>query len=104
MKIENLFKDSEATPLGPKRSLIHDSPYFKIIRFSFSKDQGLPIHSHDIEGQVSIQVLKGEGRFLGSDKEIPAKEGDLLICHIAEPHGIMAETEMVILVTIAPPI
>ena len=104
MKVQHLLKGSEASPLGSKRTLIHDSPYLKILLFSFAKGQGLPIHSHDIEGEVSIQVLKGEGRFLGSDKELPAKEGDLLICDIAEPHGVMAETEMVIIVTIAPPI
>ncbi|SHL45097.1 Cupin domain-containing protein, partial [Desulfatibacillum alkenivorans DSM 16219] len=64
-----------------------------------------PIHAHDIEGQLSILVLEGEGAFLGEDEAVvPAKTGDVLICDIAEPHGIRADTDMRVLVTIAPPI
>ncbi len=62
------------------------------------------MHSHDIEGQVSILVLEGEGEFLGKDTSLPAKAGDILISEIAEPHGIRAKTRLRVLVTIAPPI
>lgn len=84
--------------------LVHDSPYFKIINFNFEPGQELPVHSHDIEGQVSILVLEGEGEFLGKDTSLPAKVGDVLISEIAEPHGIRAKTRLRVLVTIAPPI
>ncbi len=104
MKLEHVKDGLGATELGKVRRLIHDSPYFKILAFGFKNGQGLPLHSHDIEGEVSILVLKGSGRFLKEDGEIPAKEGDMLICDIAEPHGVIAEEDMEILVTIAPPI
>ena len=96
---ENAFNDSHMT-----RLLVHDSPYFKILNFNFRKGQELPIHSHDIEGQVSIFVLEGEGEFLSKDKRISAKRGDILISDISEPHGIRADKDMRVLVTIAPPI
>jgi quercetin dioxygenase-like cupin family protein len=97
---ENSFKDS-----GLSRLLVHDSPYFKILNFNFKAGQELPLHSHDIEGQVSIAVLEGKGEFLGdNDETFPAGPGDILISEIAEPHGIKAETDMRVLVTIAPPI
>jgi len=65
----------------------------------------LPIHSHDIEGQLSIAVLEGSGEFLGENETtIPARPGDILISEISEPHGLRAETDMRVLVTIAPPI
>jgi quercetin dioxygenase-like cupin family protein len=51
------------------RYLVHDSPYLKILNFNFKAGQELPIHSHDVEGQLSIAVLEGEGEFLG--KEVP---------------------------------
>ena len=76
-----------------------------ILNFNFKAGQSLPIHFHDIEGQVSLSVLEGEGEFLGKDgATIPAQAGDVLISDISEPHGIRAESNMRVLVTIAPPI
>ena len=88
-----------------KKFLIHDSAYFKIINFNLSGGQTFPVHSHETEGQLSILVLEGQGAYLGKDgSSMPAKPGDILVCDIAEPHGVHAETDMRILVTIAPPI
>jgi quercetin dioxygenase-like cupin family protein len=97
---ENGFKEKTLS-----RLLVHDSPHFKILNFNFRAGQELPIHSHDIEGEVSIAVLEGKGEFLG-DKgaTLPAGPGDILISAIAEPHGLRAKTDMRVLVTIAPPI
>jgi len=64
-----------------------------------------PVHSHDLDGQVSILVIEGTGAFLGDNETaIPAKVGDILVSDIREPHGVRADTDMRILVTIAPPI
>jgi len=105
MKKINLYESGGFADLTHKSLLVHDSPYFKIINFNFKKGQGLPLHSHDIEGQVSIAVLEGEGVFLGKDNTtLPARAGDVLVCDIADPHGIRAEKDMRVLVTIAPPI
>ena len=87
-----------------KKVLLHDSPWFRILNFNLSAGQVFPVHSHDTEGRLSIQVLEGTGEFLGKDDQaIPAQAGDLLICDISEPHGVRAHTELRILVTIAPP-
>ena len=88
-----------------KKHLVHDSPYFRLINFNIKAGQTFPVHSHNVEGQLSILVIEGEGSFLGEkDSSIPAKKGDVLISEISEPHGVHAETDMRILVTIAPPI
>ncbi|MBW1980749.1 MAG: cupin domain-containing protein [Deltaproteobacteria bacterium] len=105
MKKINIFKENDFKDKGLSRLLVHDSPYFKVLNFNFRAGQELPIHSHDIEGQLSIAVLEGSGEFLGEgDVRLPAEPGDVLISDIAEPHGIRAETDMRVLVTIAPPI
>jgi quercetin dioxygenase-like cupin family protein len=97
---ENGFSD-----LNFRNFLVHDSPYFKILNFNFKAGQELPIHSHDIEGQVCIGILEGEGEFLGDHGVLlPAKPGNVLISEISEPHGLRAKTDMRVLVTIAPPI
>ena len=105
MKRVSLYESSGFEETGIKRLLVHDSPYFKIINFNFRPGQELPIHSHDIEGQVSIVIIEGVGEFLGKDgATLPARTGDVLVCDIAEPHGLKAKGELRALVTIAPPI
>ena len=105
MKKVSMYKENSFKESGLSRLLVHDSPYFKILNFNFKAGQELPLHSHDIEGEVSIAVLEGKGEFLaGDDQTLPAEAGDILISAIAEPHGLKAKTDMRVLVTIAPPI
>ncbi|EPR30513.1 Cupin 2 conserved barrel domain protein [Alkalidesulfovibrio alkalitolerans DSM 16529] len=103
MKTINLFEQGVFKDKGFGKLLVHDSPYFRILNFNFEPGQELPVHNHDVEGQLSILVVEGEGEFLGADNAaIPAKTGDVLIADIAEPHGIRATTRMRVVVTIAP--
>lgn len=92
-------------PLGMQTNVLHESEFFKIINFNISAGRIFPVHSHDLEGQVSIHVIEGTGEFLGdNDLALPAREGDILVSDISEPHGVKADTDMRIVVTIAPPI
>ena len=105
MEKKNLYEENDFNELHMNRYLVHDSPYFKILNFNFKAGQELPIHSHEVEGQLSIAVLEGEGVFLAKDgATLPAQTGDVLISDISEPHGIRATSQMRVLVTIAPPI
>ena len=105
MKHLNLYEENDFNEKAFKKLLVHDSPYFKILNFNFKAGQELPVHSHEIEGQLSLVILEGEGEFLGKDNAaIPAKTGDVCISEIAEPHGLRAKTDLRLLVTIAPPI
>jgi quercetin dioxygenase-like cupin family protein len=103
-KIE-VFKEGKFRENAFSKLLVHDSPYMKVINFNFKAGQELPIHAHDIDGQLSIVVMEGKGAFLGKDgASLPAAPGDVLISDISEPHGVRAATDMRVLVTIAPPI
>lgn len=104
MKKIELEKSREFSQIAIKNFVLHDSPYFKIINFNIGAGQLFPVHSHEIEGQLSILVIEGEGEFLGADSSIPAKAGEMLISDISEPHGVKAKSDMRIIVTIAPPI
>ncbi|MCD6389319.1 MAG: cupin [Desulfobulbaceae bacterium] len=106
MRVIKLDETREFTPGAMKRFfLVEDSEFFKIINFNLEAGVTFPVHSHDLDGELSIQVIDGKGFFLGEgDTEIPAKEGDILVSQIREPHGVRAETDMRILVTIVPPI
>lgn len=105
MKRIEVLKESGFSDKSMQKFLIHDSPYFRVLNFNFKSGQELGIHSHDVEGQLSIMVLEGEGEFLGKDGlTLPANTGDVLISDIREPHGILAMSDMRVIVTIAPPI
>ena len=104
MQKTSIFEVAKFNDLAFHSVLVHESEFFKIINFNFKAGQSLPIHSHEIEGQLSIAVLSGEGEFLSEDDTIPAKTGDVLVCDISVPHGVSATTDMSVLVTIAPPI
>ncbi len=103
-KIE-LDSTREFNPLGMKAIVLHDSEFFKILNFNLQAGALFPIHAHDLDGQLSILVIEGEGEFLAdNDVTMVAKTGDMLISDIREPHGVKATTDMRIVVTIAPPI
>ncbi|MGV1097948.1 cupin domain-containing protein [Thiovibrio sp. JS02] len=104
MEKKNFAQTGSFDDKAMKRFLLHDSPYFRILNFNLSAGQVFPVHSHEVEGQLSIQIIEGSGEFLGKDNAaIAAEQGDLLICDINEPHGVRARTDLRILVTIAPP-
>lgn len=105
MKKLELSATREFSPMGMKSIVLHDSEHFKILNFNLTAGTLFPVHSHDLDGQLSILVIEGEGEFLGDNEAtIPAKTGDMLISDIREPHGVKAGTDMRIVVTIAPPI
>ena len=103
MKIAKLF-DNAFKDTGPAMTVVHESEFVKVINFNFKAGQGLPIHSHKIEGELVLTILEGEGEFLSENGKVPAKAGDVLVCPIAVPHGVGAITDLRVLVTIAPPI
>ncbi|OPX20716.1 MAG: cupin [Desulfobacca sp. 4484_104] len=105
MKKINLYAESGFDDKGLKRLLVNDSPYFKILNFNFRAGQELPVHAHNLDGQISLAVLEGRGEFLGADgTTLMAEAGDVLVCDISKPYGLKAHTDLRLLVTIAPPI
>lgn len=104
MKKINVFEKNSFNDFHMSRFLVHESESFKILSFNFKGGQELPIHSHDLDGQLSISVLEGSGEFLAKEHTMPAQPGDILVSDIREPHGLRAITDMRVLVTIAPPI
>ena len=104
MKKINIIEEGPFKDTGHGTLWVHDSANFRIVNFNFKAGQKLAVHSHDVDGELSIVVLSGEGEFLGADDAaIPAKTGDVLVCPISTPHGIRSITDMRVLVTIAPP-
>jgi len=105
MKKTELFNEHGFKELTFSNFLVHESEHMKVINFNFKAGQKLPVHSHDLEGELTLVILEGEGEFLAADgASMPAQTGDILVSEIREPHGLSATTDMRVLVTIAPPI
>jgi len=62
MKKIELDQNREFNPLGMKSIILHDSEHFKILNFNIMGGSIFPVHSHDLDGQVNILVIEGEGR------------------------------------------
>ncbi|WP_419787830.1 cupin domain-containing protein [Pseudodesulfovibrio sp.] len=105
MKKIELFKENGFKDNTFSNFFVHESEYMKVINFNFKAGQELPVHAHDLEGELTIAILEGQGEFVGRDgASMPAMPGDVLVSAIAEPHGVRAITDLRVLVTITPPI
>ncbi len=105
MKRIELYNEHGFKDLTFSNYLVHESEFMKVINFNFKAGQKLPVHSHDLEGELTLTILEGEGEFLADGgATMPAHTGDVLVSQIAEPHGVRAITDMRVLVVIAPPI
>ena len=93
------FKDDKMTV-----NITHDSVNFRQLLFCFKPGQELPVHSHDVDSEIIMAIMDGEGIVIEEDNEVPVRKGDILIGQVSVPHGILAKTEMKVLVTITPPL
>jgi len=82
----------------------HESMNMKQLLFCFKPGQELPVHSHDVDSEVIMTIVDGEGVVIEDKQEVPVKGGDILIAQVRVLHGIKAKTEMKVLVTITPPL
>jgi len=72
MKIAKLF-DNAFKDTGPNITLVHESEFAKVLSFTFKAGQGLPLHAHDIEGELVLTVLSGQGEFLSETGKVPGR-------------------------------
>ena len=56
LKRVEVFKENGFNDRAMKNFLVHESPYMKVLNFNFKAGQELPVHSHDLEGQLTIAV------------------------------------------------
>jgi quercetin dioxygenase-like cupin family protein len=93
------FKDDKMTV-----KITHDSVNFRQLLFCFKAGQELPVHSHDVDSEIIMAIMDGEGIVIEDGQDVEVRKGDILIGEVKIPHGIKARTEMKVLVTITPPL
>lgn len=98
----NIFENVEFNKSGIKKQIINKGSNFYIVMFNLKKGEELPLHHCDIDGDLAIYIIEGEGVFLKKDGTLIAKKGELLIANIKEPHGLRAYTNMIALAAVTP--
>jgi quercetin dioxygenase-like cupin family protein len=69
------------------KSTLYESPRLLVGLNAFEPGQFHALHTHSGTDKV-YHVLEGEGLFLLSDRELPMREGELLIAPDGVPHGV----------------
>ena len=88
MKKVSLREENGFNDLHMSRFLVHDSPYFKVINFNFKAGQELPVHSHDIDGQLTsrTETKFGDDVKLTLDIELQQRIENYLTNYSHEPN------------------
>lgn len=79
--------------------LVHDSDDARIVIFYL--DAGQQVEQHVSTSSVSVLVLKGSGKWIGS-QEKDYTQGDLCCYEPQEPHGFTAKERSILLAFITP--
>jgi quercetin dioxygenase-like cupin family protein len=98
----DVFKVKGIEKFSSKRvntELVFDSDNARIVLFYL--DAGQEIEPHVSPSSVSIVVLKGAGKWTGSEEK-DFSEGDLCCYKPDEPHGFTAKEQSVLLAFITP--
>lgn len=99
MKIININEKVGFLSHDVKKQLLHDSDPARYVLFCL--EPGQTIESHTSSSTVTIIVLDGKGKWLGS-RETDFKKGDVCFYEPEEPHGFRAQERTVLLAVIAP--
>jgi quercetin dioxygenase-like cupin family protein len=98
MHIPNLISQAEFSDEGPQRKAIYDAPEMRSVLFSLKSGQ--EVKPHIVSSEVVMYVISGEGSFRVGSETPDVKGGSLVVCKPNEAHGIMAKSDMVVLVAI----
>ena len=105
MKVQSLASLAtqavSANPTRPATMVVHDSPDARVVLFRIEKGQEVP--SHTSPSTVLLTVISGSGVVSGADGDREVTVGDLVSYAPAEPHGMRAPTERLVLAAVIAP-
>lgn len=100
MRSEDLLAQVEFLPDRPRTKLLHDTENLRLVLFCLKAGQEVAPHTSSSE--VILLGLSGSGRFTTGNGETAFSAGSIGLCQPNQPHGFRAETDLVVLATIAP--
>ena len=86
---------------GPTVSILHDSPEARVVLFSFSPGDGIPLHR--TPSSVTLRVLRGRGVVTRPEGQSAIWEGTKLAVGPHEAYALRADRDpLTVLATITP--
>ena len=86
---------------GPTVSILHDSPEARVVLFSFSPGDRIPLHR--TPSSVTLRVLRGRGVVTRPDGQSAIWEGTKLAVEAHEAYALRADRDpLTVLATITP--
>ncbi|MHC1743306.1 MAG: hypothetical protein AB9873_09785 [Syntrophobacteraceae bacterium] len=80
---------------------VYESPYLKILRFRVVAGQSVFMYSDEMEGRVSLLVLRGNGEFVAEGVWRHSIEaGDIVVSEMSEANTLVAITDLSLMVTV----
>jgi len=90
-----------AAPVAAISTSLLKSSHLQLLRLVLSAGQALP--EHHVAGEITIQCLSGAADVVTPTHTCTLSAGTLVMLPAAEPHGVHAEVDTVLLVTVVRP-
>lgn len=88
-------------PDRPATTLLHDSANARVVIFRIEPGQEVPVHTSG--STVLLVILSGTGTVAGDGAERRVGPGDIVAYEPAEPHGMRAGGEQLVIAAVIAP-
>jgi quercetin dioxygenase-like cupin family protein len=92
---------TSADPARPASAVLHDCADARVVVFRIEPGQRVAVHTSS--STVLLTVLAGTGRVSGAEGEQSVRPGDVVAYDVAEPHGMRAGDEQLVLAAVITP-
>lgn len=83
------------------KALVHDSADARVVVFRIEPGQEVPVHTST--STVLLAIASGSGTVIGAEGERAVRAGDLVAYDAAEPHGMRAHDEQLVIAAVIAP-
>jgi quercetin dioxygenase-like cupin family protein len=97
-QIRQLADELPSPDAGKKSIVLADDDHAKMVLFTFAAGAGLAEHVAPLP--AVIQVIQGEAKLTVGDQPVAGKPGTWIQMAAKTPHSIMAQTPVVMLLTL----
>ena len=97
-QIRQLLDELQPPESGKKSSVVVDDANTKVVLFAFAAGSGLTEHVAPFP--AIIQIIKGEAALTVGNESVAGKPGTWIQMAAKTPHSIIAETPVVMLLTL----
>jgi len=97
-QIRQLADELQPPESGKQSIILHDNTNTKVVLFAFAAGSGLTEHVAPLP--AIIQIIKGEAALTVGSETVAGKPGTWIQMAAKTPHSIIAETPVVMLLTL----